>query len=137
MALWVEIMPIVGELPKEFVSNLSYNGKEILTVRQWHFVNANDLHVPLTQYRELKLKNKIVKVAKIGEDMPSKLCPWIDEERLSELSDISRYMNQLSVFRVPEVCETKKIIKTLSSWCCENEGNVTMEFLFHFNFLIY
>lgn len=139
MALWVELMPIVGEeIPDTFETNLSSDGSEMITVKQWHIFDINDIKSNNVQYQELSFQRKTIKVAKVGEElgsMPIIACPWLNDQRLKDIDKLFCFSNELSVFNLPPVESSREIIQTLERWCSESEGKSTVDFVFDFIYI--
>lgn len=65
VALWAEVMPIIGQEPLEFQENKSIDGKSTILARQWTFVNVNSFRD--VQFRSVKVKSTECMVSQIGK----------------------------------------------------------------------
>lgn len=116
--LWVELHPIVGHRPNEFKTNAGYNG-EILKVRHWSFINMEG--VDDVVYEEIAYRNKIIKVAKIGNyqgNLPTIKCWWLSliGPCMSQIQEIQLFGTNLNTTSYPPVANMQRIKFILENW---------------------
>lgn len=96
---WVEIIPIDKRRPAEFRTQISYNEKSAVRVRQWYFHKVDDLKD--VEFQIIKSSSTLRKVAKIGDaagEMKPDLFWWLlntNNERSLQIRQMKEFCNRL------------------------------------------